>query len=86
MSLLRRAKTRVRAAAETQILRQRQHFHAAEMSRASELGAAVGRPVVDDHDLVFRIARQRGFNRGQILFQQVAAVPVGDHDAWRRRA
>ena len=42
---------------------------------------AVGGPVVDYDDFVPRIPRHCRNNRGQIFFEQVAAIPVRDHDA-----
>ena len=71
------AKARVRAAAETQVRGQGQQFHLRKRG-AHEIGAAIGRAVVHHDDFVFRIAGQGGGDRGQVLLQQVPAVPVGD--------
>ncbi len=73
------AKARVRAAAETQVRGQGEEFHLWKRG-ADEIGAAIGAAVVHHDDLVFRIAGSGGGDRGQVLFQQLPAVPVGDDD------
>ena len=75
--VFRRAESGVGAAAESQVARQRHQLDLRETG-ADKLRAAICGAVVHHHDLVVRIARQGGDDGRQILFQQVAAVPVGD--------
>ena len=79
-----RADAGVRAAAEAQVLGQREQLDPREC-RSDELGAAIGGTVVHHHDLVCGIAGQRFNHRRQVFCEQVFAVPVGDHDGGGRR-
>ena len=86
-AVLRGAEARVRSAAEAEILFQRDQLHLGK-SPADELGAAVGRSVIDDDDFVGGVCGESFDYRWQILFEQVSAVPIGDHrgGAWVRGA
>jgi len=73
------ANTRIGTTAEAQIARQCDELDLRERG-PDEIGAAVGRAVVDHHDFVIGIAGQGFDHRGQVLLQQVLSVPVGDDD------
>ena len=72
------AEAGVRAAAEAQVRRQRDHANIREM-RSYELRASVGGGVVDNDDLVAGMMRHRLDDGRQILLEQIAAVPVRDY-------
>ena len=81
--VLRLTEARVRAATEAEVPLQGHQSDLREMGPHISR-AVIGRSVIDDDDLIGRVAGQRGDDGGQIAFQQVAPVPVRDHDAGRR--
>ena len=79
--VLRGAKAGVRSAAEAEIAIERQHADVRESARAANSALPSVGAVVDDDDLVVGIAAKRFDDGRQILCEQIAAVPVGNHDA-----
>ena len=81
--VLRGAEAGIGAAAEAQVLRQRQHRHIGKR-RPQKIGAAIRGAVVHHQDLVGGVAGERRTNAGNVFRQQVFPVPVGNHHGSRR--
>ena len=76
------AKASVRSSAKSQVAVKRQYSHGREMF-AQEFRAAVFRAIVYNDNLVLGIAGQ-GFHDGRdVLFQKIAAIPIGNHNTCR---
>ena len=75
----RGAEAGIRAAAEAEILRQREHADLG-IVRANPVGAAIGGTVVDDDDFAARVGCDGGEPGGQKALQQIAAIPVGNDE------
>ncbi len=76
------SESRVGAAAEAEIFFERHH---ADLGKAfaDECGATIGRTVIHHDDFAPGDAPRRGDHRRKILFEKIAAIPVGNHDRGR---
>ncbi len=77
--VLRGTEARIGAAAKSEILIQREDAHLRE-SFSQKRRAPVFRTVVHDNDFAVRTGFEGGGHRGQIFFEQVAAIPIRNDD------